>query len=558
MSQFNIFSDLNQRVEIDTRPCLPSIDSMGSLPALLRSYGKILGWSFRFIPHKEEVPSLWEQVVKHVNGKNDLTNDSFWNNNDSTVPQDTTNNVQPEKAANIPVEIKLSDGTSSLAGVIEYKPQESCWQSLDALARQAATAIADMVGELLSTRYQLWRRESELAVRSALPESSDQTQDRQVAYLLQDILRSASEGLGCVAASMYLLNENASALKMRSCWGLPSERLQDPARSLSRSAADLEAMLGRSVAMTDAKAIRQWNAPEDFPAALCVPIFSSNNILGTAWFYSKQTRRFSNRQIKMAELIAGRLGAELEREALLEHFISHESLKKELDNASLIQKNQLPVSSPWIENWDMAGKTKQNHDFGGNFYDWFTLPNGEIVCALGDCHQQGLPAALTAATVKTALRAHAAYQYDANALLEQIDRTLWVGSAADQYANLFCATVNPDSNMVKFSTAGKLRIFRVGKSQIEELSQFTPLLGQTPETEYASSSVELGENESLVVFSRKIGSFLEDLTPVLQHVQNNLDRTARYCVREMYGWIDCHTLLPNEVDYSILALKRKN
>ncbi len=562
MSQFNIFSDVDQRVDSDARPCLPTIESMGSLPALLRSYEKILGWTFRFIPRNDEAASVWEQVFQC----NELTGALPVEDNEPHCapslrviqPSESSDNEQAsQSSSSVPVEIRLSDGKMHEAGIIEYRSAGGVWSSFSALARQAASAIADMVGEALSTRYQLWRRESELAAKSAMSICLQNDEDRQLAFLLQEILHKTADALGCVAASMYLLDDKTSVLKMRSCWGLPTERLMEPARPLRGSAADLEAMLGRAIVLEDEEAMRQWNSPEDFQSGLCVPIISQSNILGTVWFYSLNARRFSNRQIQMAELIAGRLATELERDALLGFYLDQESIKKEMDAASLIQKNQLPVSAPWIEKWDLAGKVRQKRSLGGNFYDWFTQPDGQIVCALADCQDQGTTAALTASMVKSSLRSHAQYQSKVDDLMGQVDRTVWASSAADQYVNLFCAVLDSKSDTVHFSTAGNIKAYRVRKTTVERLSQETPMLGQTPETEFATGSVELNQNEAIVVFSSSVDCPEDELNKVLQNVQNNLNRSARHCVRETFNWLESQDVIPSATDFSLLVLKIK-
>ena len=554
MSQFNIFSELDHCVETDARPSLPSIDTMGSLPALLRSYEKILGWTFRFVPHASESGKRLENGQE--SGKNSAPSEKLLSDFLPQPELKTTSNPNNTNAS-VPVEIQLSHGKSHEIGVIEYRSAGSVWNSLGALARQSASAIADMLGEALSTRYQLWRRESELASKSALSVSLHPLEDRQLASALQEILHRASDDLSCVAAAMYLLDDKTSVLKTRSCWGLPTERLLDPARSLKKSSADLEAMLKRTVVMENEDEMRRWNAPEDFASAICVPIASQSNILGTLWFYSQKERRFSSRLIRLAELTADRLAAELERDALLDVYFDQASFKKEIETAALIQKNQLPISAPWIEKWDMAGKVKQKRDFGGNFYDWFTLPDGQIVCALADCQDQGTTAALTAAMVKSSLRSHAQYQNNVNDLMAQVDRTIWASSAADQYVNLFCAILDSKSDRVHISTSGKIKVYRVSQTSAQPISQPTPALGQAPETEFATNSVELNNDDALVVLSCNFERSDDELNAILHNVQTNLNRSARHCVRETFRWLESQNVIPTTDDYSILIIKRK-
>ena len=238
-------------------------------------------------------------------------------------------------------------------------------------------------------------------------------------------------------------------------------------------------------------------------------------------------------------------------------YLDQASFKKEIEAAALIQKNQLPISAPWIEKWDMAGKVRQKRDFGGNFYDWFTTPDGKIVCALADCHDQGTTAALTASMVKSSLRSHAQYNSGANELMGQVDRTVWASSAADQYVNLFCAALDSKTDDVQFSTAGKVNVYRVTRSGIEKLSQETAMLGQAPETEFASDSVELNKNEALVVVSSKLDRSENEMNHVLKTVQNNLNRSARRCAQETLNWLDRRNASPDSADYSLMIIKRK-
>ena len=52
--------------------------------------------------------------------------------------------------------------------------------------------------------------------------------------------------------------------------------------------------------------------------ASCVPVSSPTVPLGTLWFFSDRPREFTDMQTGLAELVSGRLAAELERTMLLE------------------------------------------------------------------------------------------------------------------------------------------------------------------------------------------------------------------------------------------------
>ena len=139
----------------------------------------------------------------------------------------------------------------------------------------------------------------------------------QLAELLESVLRAGAEACECQAAALYMLDDATTSLKLRSSVGLPVERLLQPPRPLKGAIADLEALLGHAVALERASAFGPWRVPEEFAAALCVPVSSPTIPLGTLWFFSDRPRDFTDRQTNLAELVAGRLAAELERTMLL-------------------------------------------------------------------------------------------------------------------------------------------------------------------------------------------------------------------------------------------------
>jgi GAF domain-containing protein len=135
--------------------------------------------------------------------------------------------------------------------------------------------------------------------------------------MLFNLLKEGAKVVDCHAASFYVLDTKSNTLKLRSCWGLPEERLLCPPRLLQNSMADLEAILGQVVILNEDYLFEVWESPEDFPAAVCVPVSSPMSIIGTLWFFSDVRRDFSEHDIRLLEIITGRLAAELERASLL-------------------------------------------------------------------------------------------------------------------------------------------------------------------------------------------------------------------------------------------------
>ena len=177
------------------------------------------------------------------------------------------------------------------------------------------SSLALLLGD--AYRWQQLFRKYEEELASVVPVPSFKPNDRCFSESLYNILKGGAKVLGCDAASLYILEETSKTLKLRSCWGLPEERLLDPPRKLHDSLADIEAILGQAMILNDDFLLESWKSPELFRTAICVPVASPVSILGTLWFFSDEHRDIDVKDLELMEIIAGRIAAELERAAVL-------------------------------------------------------------------------------------------------------------------------------------------------------------------------------------------------------------------------------------------------
>ena len=510
----------------------PEIEAVESLPEMLHAFREATGWSLKYSPGPEPERS------------NSLT----W-----STP------VNPGVGAT-PGHLSLdSSGSTPDAPSTPLDPQLD--PQLDPrLAQQLTTAVGGMLGELMQTQHVLWQREAELAAGVPLVPATDE--EKHLARRLEAVLQGGARAVDAHAAALYLLDEGTSELKLRSCWGLPRTRLTKPARPLQGALADLEALLGHAVVVEDVAIMRRWNVPEEFASAVCVPVSSPTTILGTLWIFSREKRDFNDHQTNMIEVVAGRLAADLEREMLLREGIDGANLKRQMVAAERLQRGGLPSISPLLDGWETAGWAAQAHAVGGDFFDWFCLPEGIMAVALGDAMDQGVEAALSANAVKTAFRAHAQYQRDIARLLAQVNLTLWTGSAGDQSANLFTGLVETAGGRVHFASAGQLGVILLRKNDWESMTQPSPPLGEGPETDYQQQHYELKQGESLVIFSDGFRDSLDHRgcplgeSGLAEPLAARAELPAEELVALARDRLEAHAAAPAERDRAILVIKR--
>src|ERR687889_1768339 len=82
-----------------------------------------------------------------------------------------------------------------------------------------------------------------------------------------------------------------------------------------------------------------------------------------------------------------------------------ERIEQELQVARRIQQASLPKEAPEPEGWEITSYYQPAREVGGDFYDFFELPNGHLGLVVGDATGKGVPAALVMSTTCGMLRA---------------------------------------------------------------------------------------------------------------------------------------------------------
>jgi serine phosphatase RsbU (regulator of sigma subunit) len=448
----------------------PGIDSLGSLGEVLQAFRATTGWDLKYLAnqHPHGTAGRWCAPIRA--GGNTLGH------------------------------LLLAPSASpSRAGETPRLPSKPF---ADTAARQLASAVGGMVNELVESRYALWQREAELAAGvPTVPHSEEQA---HLASRLQAVIKGGAEAIGCDAAALYLLDEATTQLKLRSCWGLPLDRLVAPPRSLKGAVADLEALLGHAVALEDTASMPQWQPPEDFASAVCVPVSTPTTLLGTLWTFCNRKRDFATHETNLLEIVAGRVASDLEREMLLGESLAAAQLKRDVAAAERLQRNQLPTLSPMLDGWQLAGWASQAGGVGGAFYDWFCQPGGLVAVALGRALDGGIAAALTAANLRAAFRAHGQYHRDPRETLTQANLSLWTGSAGDQQASGAFALLETATGELRCAAGGQIGMLHVRPGDWQHVGQCAVRLGEGPETDYRQFSQTLEPGDTMIFYTASL------------------------------------------------------
>jgi hypothetical protein len=313
--------------------------------------------------------------------------------------------------------------------------------------------LAEIAHDLAATRHALWQREAELA--AGVPVASRTDEKRHLAERLQAVLKGGAEALNCHAAALYLIDEGTRHLKLRSSWGVTPNKLVEAPRPLAGAIADLEALLGHAVVLTDVALAKSWNAPEDYPAALCVPVASPTIPLGTLWFFANAPRDFSDRQTNLAEIIAGRVAADLDREALLIDASACEPAKRLFRELDSWRQDSAQRPLPLIAGWKLSRVSTPDADCA-TVNDVLAVGPHRFAALAANVRATPLAATLAGTALRVAFAAHAGQTVRADRLLERLNQSLSFAFPGDIEASATVLLVHSRTGRYRAASAGEV------------------------------------------------------------------------------------------------------
>lgn len=394
------------------------------------------------------------------------------------------------------IETMVQDGVLDAMDLAEL-PSVSMDRAQDLLL-----SIERLVERLDRAEETVRRQEAELATTLGVTSHSDR--QRETADRLEAILESVCRSIGAVAGAIYVLDDDTSSLKMRSSIGLPRNRLTAPPRELRGSLADLEALLGNAVLLSDIDHMHDWPSPEPYASALVVPIGSTTMPHGTMWFWSENSRSYSATEVEVANLAAGRVMSEIEQSILGQEIHQSRIIQKQFDTASLTQASMLPDSQLLHKDFDVNGWTYQNGSIGGGFHYWDVNPQEWITIAVGNAQQQGPDGAIVSTGIQSILRALWNKGESPTAIMRAINDTMWSMQEADWAASLNLIQINPKTGYGSICCAGSMETFIVSHRGFRPIGIPSPRAAILPDSIYKASRFCLQPSEILVSYTAGI------------------------------------------------------
>jgi phosphoserine phosphatase RsbU/P len=265
--------------------------------------------------------------------------------------------------------------------------------------------------------------------------------------LLAELLERTRDALQADTAAVLLLDFSSGQLIATVAAGLEEEVKQGVRIPVGRGFAGRIAAEHRPVILDHVDHDTVLNPilwAKGIQSMMGVPMVASGKVIGVLHVGSLTPRRFTGDDIGLLQMAADRAAAAVQ------------SMTAQADRlaATALQRSLVPTALPAVPGAELAARyVPGSGAVGGDWYDVFTLPTGELCVVIGDVAGSGLPAAVIMGRMRSALRAYALETRDPAEVLDRLDRKMQ-HFEPDAMATVLYAVIDPELDRMRICLAG--------------------------------------------------------------------------------------------------------
>jgi len=182
--------------------------------------------------------------------------------------------------------------------------------------------------------------------------------------------------------------------------------------------------------------------------------------------------------------------------------VEQERLRKELELCRRIQAELLPKAPHRCAFAEVEGLSIPARELGGDFFNYFALPDGSLALIMGDVSGKGLPAALLMSNLQATLRARVPVEGDLAEFVTSLDHDVEGSTPSEVYVTLFLCIIDPVRRELRYVNAGHESPYRVGADgRTTRLESTGRPVGLMAGGRYEEKRIPLHEGDRLFLYT---------------------------------------------------------
>jgi phosphoserine phosphatase RsbU/P len=219
--------------------------------------------------------------------------------------------------------------------------------------------------------------------------------------LLIELLHRIREVLEADTAAVFVLDERPRELVAWAAAGIEEDSLRTVRAPVGKGFTGRVALLKRTLSLDTVDASTVSNPAwleMGVKTMLATPLLYEGKLVGVLHVGTLTERQFGPEEEQLLELAAGRLAGAVRARLLSD----------EQEAAELLERSLRPSALPHFPGLSLAARyIPAERAVGGDWYDLFALPSGELWLVTGDVAGHGLQGAIIMGRTRSAMRAYA-------------------------------------------------------------------------------------------------------------------------------------------------------
>jgi sigma-B regulation protein RsbU (phosphoserine phosphatase) len=176
------------------------------------------------------------------------------------------------------------------------------------------------------------------------------------------------------------------------------------------------------------------------------------------------------------------------------------SIENELEVARQVQRSILPTDIPEVQNVRIAAVYESMTAVAGDFYEFVPVNRHRVGLLVADVSGHGVPAALIAAMIKTAMQSVAPCAHDPREVLRGLDRIL-SGQLRGQFVSAAYLWLDTKMHRALYSAAGHPPLLRWRQGELERIESNGLLFGVVPGSDYPVWEMSLDPGDRFLLYT---------------------------------------------------------
>jgi len=320
----------------------------------------------------------------------------------------------------------------------------------------------------------------------------------KLADLFPLILDLAIEGVGAQRGVVMTLEGEHLEVKANKGEGF---RISSAVRD--RVINEKASVLVRDAQLDEAFRERMSIVEQKVRTLMAVPLQTETRTIGLIYVDSPNMfRAFTKDDLSLLTVMANVAAIRIEHARLSEVEEIERRMARELEQAAEIQRSFLPGSAPQVAGAELAGYNAPCRTVGGDYYDFFTYPNGRVAMVLGDVSGKGMPASLMMMGLQARVQVLADEPQNLAAVINRLNKITCQNCPSNRFITFFFCVLDPATGELAYCNAGHNPPVVVRTSgAVEYLDGGGPVLGILSIANYSEYRAKLEPGDALAIYS---------------------------------------------------------